>query len=101
MMDDADGETGRGKARPVSYAALGQAERGVIDQAFEAFAWRARPSAIVSSWHLRTGSKEAAEALLAGVAPHELDDDLFDAAFPDHALTISITPEGCCITCRR
>ena len=94
MMVDADGEAGRGKARPVSYAALGEAERGVIDQAFEAFAWRARPSAIVSSWHLRTGSKEAAEALLAGVAPRGLDDDRFDAAFPDRMITISTTPEG-------
>ena len=70
------------------------AERRVIGQAFEAFAWRARPSMIVSSWHLRTGSKEAAEALLAGVAPHELDDERFDAAFPDGVITISATPEG-------
>ena len=73
---------------------LGDAERRVIGQAFEAFAWRARPSVVVSSWHLRTGSKEAAEALLASVAPHELDDERFDAAFPDGVITISATPEG-------
>ena len=73
---------------------LGGLGRHVIDRAFDAFAWRARPTVVISSWHHPTGSKEAAEALLGKTAPHELDDTQFDVVFPDGTITISATPEG-------
>ena len=93
-MDDADAETGRGKARPVSYAALGEAERGVIDQAFEAFAWRAKPAAVVSEREVRAGASETVE-VLTGVAARDVGDELFDAAFPQPLfVSLSLTPEA-------
>lgn len=93
-MDDADAETGRGKARPVSYATLGEAERGVIDQAFEAFAWRAKPAAVVSEREVRAGASETVE-VLTGVAARDVGDELFDAAFPQPLfVSLSLTPEA-------
>ena len=95
-MDDANTGSGAKNAGPVDHPAwLGEAERRLIDQAFGAFAWRTKPEAIVGTWAGKAGSAEAAENLLAGVDVRHLDDELFDAAFPNAwAARLSLTPDA-------
>lgn len=95
MVDDADAQTSAGGTQPVGYPAwLGEAERGLIEQAFEAFAWRAKPLAVVSEREVRAGASETVE-MLTGVAARDVGDELFDAALPQPLfVSLSFTPEA-------
>ena len=74
---------------------LGDLERHLIAQAFDAFAWRTKPARFMAAWDSQVGSKEAAERLLARTLPCELDDETFSAAFPEPSLIVlSTTPEA-------
>ena len=56
--------------------------RRVIEQAFEAFAWRREPATkLAVSWLYTSVGVEAAEKMLAGVATRDLDDALYDRIF--------------------
>lgn len=56
--------------------------RRVIEQAFEAFAWRREPARkLAVSWLYTSVSVEAAEKMLGGVAVRDLDDALYDRIF--------------------
>ena len=73
---------------------LGDAERALIEQAFQAFAWRNKPAAVVSEREVRAGAVETVE-MLTGVAVRDVGDELFDDALPDHLfVSLSFTPEA-------
>ena len=95
MTDDSDAQTSGGGTQPVGYPAwLGEAERRLIEQTFEAFAWRAKPLAVVSEREVRAGALETVE-MLTGVAARDVGDELFDAAFPQPLfVSLSLTPEA-------
>ena len=82
MLDDANAGREAGNAAPVDHPAwLGEAERGLIDQAFEAFASRAKPEAIV--WHLgRQGRRRRRRIWWLASRSGKLGDELFHATFP-------------------
>lgn len=61
---------------------LGEHPRRVIEQAFEAFAWRPEPRVKLAVSYLLTGVTPAeAEEMLAGVARREMSDALYDSVF--------------------
>ena len=61
---------------------LGEYPRRVIEQAFEAFAWRTEPGRKLDVSYLYTRVTVAvAEKILAGVARRHLDDALYDRIF--------------------
>ena len=98
MVDRADPDTGSGKTGPVGHPSwLGDTERRLIDQAFEAFAWRPCPAVVVSERERRMAGRRTLEPerVLAGVAVGDLDDERFDAAFPQYLFFhSSLTPEA-------
>ena len=80
-------------------APLGDAERRLIDQAFEAFAWRSKPAVVSTKRERRFFSQgrevRAVRRVLTGVAVHDLDDERFDAAFPVYVFFhLVLTPEA-------
>ena len=88
------------KAQQTSHPVwLGEAERRVIDQAFGAFAWRAKPAVVSSKRERRFFSRgtevRAARRVLTGVSVGDVDDKRFDAAFPIYAFFyLALTPEA-------
>ena len=63
-------------------ASLREHPRRVIEQAFEAFAWRPEPARKLAASHLLTGvAPQQAEELLAGVPRREMTDALYDSIF--------------------
>lgn len=63
-------------------ASLREHPQRVIEQAFEAFAWRPEPASKLAVSYLLTGvTPEEAEELLAGVRRREMTDALYDSVF--------------------
>ena len=95
MVDDANAGSGLGKTGPVGHPpSLGDAERRLIERAFEAFNWRIKPELVVSEREVRAGAVETVE-MLTGVAVRDVGDELFDAALRDRLfVSLSFTPEA-------
>ena len=94
MVEDANEGSRAGNTGPDHPAWPGDAERRLIEQAFQAFAWRAKPKIVVSERQVRAGAVETAK-MLTGVAARDVGDELFDAAFPQPVfVSLSLTPEA-------
>ena len=99
MANDSSSTSAGGTQPAGNPAWLGGAARRVIDRAFEAFAWRAKPAVVSSKRERRFFSRgtevRAARRVLTGVSVGDVDDKRFDAAFPIYAFFyLALTPEA-------
>ena len=79
-------------------ASLRAHPRRVIEQAFEAFAWRPEPRVKLAVSYLLTGVTPAeAEEMLAGVARREFTDALCNAIFLDPSEMVNFTTMEACL----